>query len=550
MGQTESSPTKEFFIPNFKKICQGAHYVAGKTDWLETKSTPGIGFYLCPECYDTSVKPYGFATDEWIVAQNVSPTQQYRCQFSRWWIRVSWMRLVNEKPLQSAVMKEVFETPLDAQVCANNEVFKRQWLSLRDPETRQPIPGLTACAYCMTCLTKILPELKPHIVYASNGPSRNTCDLMPPNEMAIKIVPSLLYEILRLHNEAITMKDVLHTVKEIASANNKTIPPEEPVLAPEPAFQHASGPTATPAAVNQLTNAMSNTSISASNTAAASQPTTQPAQSPVLQQPNQNSSGSFSSQQPQARYEGIMGLANIFTDYSNSLAKPPAPAQTSSAQSAPNNQNLSGPMALAQNFQESSQQIVNRPNPTLSSNQATTSNLPAATSPQVSGSSPGCPRLDKAQIAWHFYMDANALEHVPVACCGSCFQSIIKPEIAAGKPLAKKWTEETRTAAYFCQLGSPRLRGKWVAALEQDNEALYIEFVKARTEKLISMSKQIETLASQKKVLDMQVQYYNNMSAMKMMASASSLASAGSVLGGGGHYTVNFNVSECCIRVR
>lgn len=52
------------------------------------------------------------------------------------------------------------------------------------------------------------------------------------------------------------------------------------------------------------------------------------------------------------------------------------------------------------------------------------------------------------------------------------------------------------------------------------------------------------TLVNQKKNLDMQVQYYNNMSAMKMMAGASSMASAGSVLGGGGHFAVNFNVSE------
>jgi len=58
------------------------------------------------------------------------------------------------------------------------------------------------------------------------------------------------------------------------------------------------------------------------------------------------------------------------------------------------------------------------------------------------------------------------------------------------------------------------------------------------------VTQQMATLVNQKKNLDMQVQYYNNMSAMKMMAGASSMASAGSVLGGGGHFAVNFNVSE------
>jgi hypothetical protein len=199
-------------------------------------------------------------------------------------------------------------------------------------------------------------------------------------------------------------------------------------------------------------------------------------------------------------------------------------------------------MALAENFRQSAQQIVNRPGPSLSNAQAPQTNAALSTS-QTSTSTGSCPKGNKAKMAWHFFVGTNATKYYPIACCASCFTSIIRPEIAVGKALATKWSEETGEAEFFCLLWSPRLRATWAQALNDDNEAEWMNFVQARMDKQIALTKQLESLTSAKKIQEMQVNYNNQMAAMKMMAGASSLASAVSALGINGTYMVYPSVS-------
>lgn len=405
------------------------------------------------------------------------------------------MKMVNDKPQRTEILKEIFKTPLGTPICARNEVFSRRWLSFQDPESGRPMPGITGCWYCMTCLTKIFPELKEHLITISNRVTRNTCDFMPPNEMASKVVPNLVYYMMQFYGGGITIEDVLKALKNRGIQNNKTIPPDQPQSGLVQGDRSApSSPHAT-ASEQRLTNSMASMNLNGNKTSA---PT------------------------PSAPYS---------TQKSTTVTPPSASGQNPSSP-----QSTSEPMALAENFKKSAEEIVNQPGPFLSTNQAMQPNETPSASMTTWPS--GCPRSDKAKMAWHFYIGENALDYHPISCCSSCFNTIIKPEIAAGKPLAKKWTEETREAEFFCYLGTPRLRGKWAAALSSGDEKEFMDFIQARTNKNIELTKHIAELGTSKKIQEMQVQYNNQMAAMKMMASA------GSVLGGGGSYTVNSFVSN------
>lgn len=502
------------------------------------------------------MRPYGCPPHCWTPVNSVPPNRQLPCQLSQWWIRVGWISLVNERPQQSDLLKEIFETPHANPVCAGTQVFTRQWLSFKDPETGQPMPGVTGCWYCMTILTKIVPELKPHLITVGNGPTRNTCDLMPPSEMASKLVINLIYWMKQFHSGEISMEGVLRSIKIKGAENSKTIPPEDPGPIqgkfPQPTnttpsvptrwapgqdsvsrlgqlHLQASRPANTPVSTQHLTNAMASTNLHDNST---------------------NATGQQTSQSSHSTYEGPMGLAQIFKDYTSSPLRQPNQNQSAHgssqspihAQATSDQHPTSGPMASAENCRQSTEQIVNRPGPSLSNAQAPQTNATPSTS-QTSTSIAGCPKGNKAKMAWHFFVGTNATKYYPIACCTSCFASIIRPEIAAGKALATKWSEESREAEFFCLLWSPRLLATWAKALNDDNEAEWMNFMQARTEKQIALTKQLESLNSAKKIQEMQVNYNNQMAAMKMMAGASSLASAGSTLGGNGTYMVNARVS-------
>jgi hypothetical protein len=153
-----------------------------------------------------------------------------------------------------------------------------------------------------------------------------------------------------------------------------------------------------------------------------------------------------------------------------------------------------------------------------------------------------CPRGHKANIPYHFFLPSNSLQQFPVSACTHCYNDVVKPAVERGSSLAREWSPNTATAEYFCMLYSPRLRAHWKQALERNDGAEMSTFVYQRHLKLQNFSQQLELLRGQYQAQMEQINYLRTSASLQSMQSASALASAGSVPGGGGSYYVAGNV--------
>ncbi|KAG5796857.1 hypothetical protein H9Q69_004081 [Fusarium xylarioides] len=137
--------------------CRRKHPVAGLVDWL---TLPRTEFNICPDCYGSV-----FAKTEYRkpFQPMLRPTAQaIACDFGVGpWYRIAWLlTLKNEVPnlrLFHEVAKAISTTY--SLPCPVDRVTTRNWLTLWNPYTRQPVYDFTICPQCAHIIQALFPNL-------------------------------------------------------------------------------------------------------------------------------------------------------------------------------------------------------------------------------------------------------------------------------------------------------------------------------------------------------------------------------------------------------
>ncbi|RGP66148.1 hypothetical protein FLONG3_8965 [Fusarium longipes] len=137
--------------------CRRKHPVAGLVDWL---TLPRTDFNICPDCYGAV---FGKTQYRNSFQPMLRPTSQpISCDFGVGpWYRIAWLlTLKNELPdlrLFHDVANAVATTK--SLPCPGDRVTTRNWQSLWNPYTRQPVYDFTVCPQCVKIIHALFPNL-------------------------------------------------------------------------------------------------------------------------------------------------------------------------------------------------------------------------------------------------------------------------------------------------------------------------------------------------------------------------------------------------------
>lgn len=193
--ETTASPSQTTAPPSKPKTqfaaCKRTAYQTKLRDWFHiTSPTPFPNFDICPDCYNTSIKPTSYA-------RFISPAPPrpdnvgIRCDFSDLWVRIAFAWLYIQNVPDLTLIGRVAELQDPEGLCPNldqeNEEVKkgekkadtRTWYCLQDPKTGQLIEDLTICSHCVSHINLIMPCLRGIFGMAVGGQKvLATCDLM------------------------------------------------------------------------------------------------------------------------------------------------------------------------------------------------------------------------------------------------------------------------------------------------------------------------------------------------------------------------------------
>ncbi|KAH6978624.1 hypothetical protein EDB82DRAFT_232202 [Fusarium venenatum] len=157
--------------------CRRKHPVAGLVDWL---TLPRTDFNICPDCYGSVFAKTQYRNP---FQPMLRPTSQpISCDFGVGpWYRIAWLlTLKNELPdlrLFHDVANAI--TATKSLPCPGDRVTARNWQTLWNPYTRQPVYDFTVCPQCAKTIHALFPNLTGIFipVDSRSEPTRGLCAL-------------------------------------------------------------------------------------------------------------------------------------------------------------------------------------------------------------------------------------------------------------------------------------------------------------------------------------------------------------------------------------
>ncbi|EKJ76648.1 hypothetical protein FPSE_03198 [Fusarium pseudograminearum CS3096] len=155
--------------------CRRKHPVAGLVDWL---TLPRTDFNICPDCYGSVFAKTQYRNP---FQPMLRPTSQaISCDFGVGpWYRIAWLlTLKNELPdlrLFHDVANAI--TATKSLPCPGDRVTTRNWQTLWNPYTRQPVYDFTVCPQCVKIIHALFPNLTGIFipVDSRSEPTRGLC---------------------------------------------------------------------------------------------------------------------------------------------------------------------------------------------------------------------------------------------------------------------------------------------------------------------------------------------------------------------------------------
>ncbi|TWU73829.1 hypothetical protein ED733_005088 [Metarhizium rileyi] len=155
--------------------CPRQKPVAGMVDWL---TLPHTSFNICPTCYDSVFyetefrmffKPMLRPLDEPIACDfGVSP-----------WYRIAWLLTVKGKIPDMRLLQQLanIRSASSREPCPGARKATRNWLTVKDPHTRQPVTDFSVCYQCARSVELLLPNLTGVFVPMDARPKQDICAL-------------------------------------------------------------------------------------------------------------------------------------------------------------------------------------------------------------------------------------------------------------------------------------------------------------------------------------------------------------------------------------
>ena len=192
-------------VPQSNTPCPRQQPYPGYQDWIGLNDPRFSTFNVCPQCYNTLVRPtpYANAFVTKAGAIVVPPNVPVRCDMSRFWVRVAGTVLLTMNQdgrhditllaRVAGIRAQEGECP-NAQLASAQQPLatgQRTWCTVLDPQTGvQPLPGWTICPSCVFNIQTLCPAIAN--CFAPVQPAT-------PREATCALVPSDRYDDTRTH---------------------------------------------------------------------------------------------------------------------------------------------------------------------------------------------------------------------------------------------------------------------------------------------------------------------------------------------------------------
>jgi hypothetical protein len=137
--------------------CRRKHPVAGLVDWL---TLPRTDFNICPDCYGAVFSKTEYRKP---FQPMLRPTAQaIACDFGVGpWYRIAWLLTLKNDLRDLRLFHEVANAMSTTRSipCPGDRVTTRNWLTLWNPQTRQPVYDFTICPQCVKIIQALFPNL-------------------------------------------------------------------------------------------------------------------------------------------------------------------------------------------------------------------------------------------------------------------------------------------------------------------------------------------------------------------------------------------------------
>ncbi|SPJ83851.1 related to ser/arg-related nuclear matrix protein [Fusarium torulosum] len=137
--------------------CRRKHPVAGLVDWL---TLPRTDFNICPDCYGAVFSKTEYRKP---FQPMLRPTAQaIACDFGVGpWYRIAWLLTLKNDLRDLRLFHEVANAISTTRSipCPGDRVTTRNWLTLWNPQTRQPVYDFTICPQCVKIIQALFPNL-------------------------------------------------------------------------------------------------------------------------------------------------------------------------------------------------------------------------------------------------------------------------------------------------------------------------------------------------------------------------------------------------------
>ncbi|POR37033.1 Uncharacterized protein TPAR_02769, partial [Tolypocladium paradoxum] len=157
--------------------CPRTKPVAGMMDWL---TLPRTDFNICPTCYETVFAKSEFRTQ---FQPMLRPTgEAIACDFgSSAWYRIAWLLTEKHETPDLRLFYHIANvvTSSRTETCPGNRKAARNWLTVKDPYTKRPVPEFAVCYECARTVEVLLPNLTGAFVplESRSEPTKDICAL-------------------------------------------------------------------------------------------------------------------------------------------------------------------------------------------------------------------------------------------------------------------------------------------------------------------------------------------------------------------------------------
>lgn len=171
------SESKDKDGPEGLPECPRIKPVAGMMDWL---TLPRTDFNICPTCYETVFAKSEFRTQ---FQPMLRPTgEAIACDFgSSAWYRIAWLLTEKHETPDLRLFYQIANvvTSSRAETCPGNRKAARNWLTIKDPYTKRPVPEFAVCYECARTVEVLLPNLTGAFVplESRSEPTKDICAL-------------------------------------------------------------------------------------------------------------------------------------------------------------------------------------------------------------------------------------------------------------------------------------------------------------------------------------------------------------------------------------